>query len=40
MEKTDGMVNIVKGIQRSNDIFFYTIGEKPELKKLKMGGNL
>ena len=26
--RTDGMVNIVKGIQRSNDIFFYKLAEK------------
>lgn len=25
---TDGMVDIVKGIQRSNDVFFYRLGEK------------
>ncbi len=25
---TDGMVNVVKGIQRSNDIFFYKLAEK------------
>jgi penicillin-binding protein 2 len=33
--KTDGMVNIVKAIQRSNDIFFYTIGEKTGVDKIK-----
>jgi len=26
--KTDGMVNVVKGIKRSNDIFFYRLAEK------------
>ena len=33
--KTDGMVNMVKAIQRSNDIFFYKVGETlgPELMK-------
>lgn len=25
---TDGMVNVVKGLQRSNDIFFYRLGEE------------
>lgn len=25
---TDGMVDVVKGLQRSNDIFFYRLGEK------------
>ena len=26
--RTDGLVNVVKGIQRSNDIFFYKLAEK------------
>jgi penicillin-binding protein 2 len=26
--KTEGMVDIIKGIKRSNDIFFYKVGEK------------
>jgi penicillin-binding protein 2 len=26
--RTDGLVNVVKGIQRSNDIFFYRLAEK------------
>ncbi len=26
--KTDGLVNVVKGIKRSNDIFFYKLGDK------------
>jgi penicillin-binding protein 2 len=44
--KTDGMVDIVKALRRSNDIFFYKIGEKLGITKLgywakKMGvGNL
>lgn len=33
--KTDGMVNITKAIQRSNDIFFYTVGEKTGVEKIK-----
>lgn len=33
--KTDGMVNITKAIQRSNDIFFYTVGEKTGVDKIK-----
>ena len=33
--KTDGIVNITKAIQRSNDIFFYTIGEKTGVEKIK-----
>lgn len=31
---TDGMVNIVKAIQRSNDIFFYRLGEKLGLDRI------
>ena len=33
--KTEGMVNIVKGIQRSNDIFFYKTGELLGADKIK-----
>lgn len=33
--KTDGMVDIVKAIQRSNDIFFYTIGNKTGVDNIK-----
>ncbi|MGB9707691.1 MAG: penicillin-binding transpeptidase domain-containing protein, partial [Microgenomates group bacterium] len=33
--KTDGMVDVVKGIGRSNDIFFYKIGEKTGVEKIK-----
>jgi penicillin-binding protein 2 len=33
--KTDGLVDIVKGIRRSNDIFFYKIGEKTGVEKIK-----
>lgn len=32
---TDGMVNIIKAIQRSNDIFFYKLGEKLGLERIK-----
>jgi len=32
--KTEGMVDIVKAIQRSNDIFFYKAGEKVGITKL------
>ncbi len=31
---TDGMVDIVKGIQRSNDIFFYKVGEMVGVEKI------
>ncbi len=34
--KTDGMVNVVKAIQRSNDIFFYLLGEKMGINKIKI----
>lgn len=33
--KTDGLVNIVKGIRRSNDIFFYKTGELLGVDKTK-----
>ncbi|MGB9707487.1 MAG: penicillin-binding transpeptidase domain-containing protein, partial [Microgenomates group bacterium] len=33
--KTDGIVDVVKGIGRSNDIFFYKIGEKTGVEKIK-----
>ncbi|GAB4218609.1 MAG: penicillin-binding protein 2 [Candidatus Microgenomates bacterium] len=33
--KTDGMVDIVKAIKRSNDIFFYLAGEKTGVEKIK-----
>lgn len=32
--KTDGLVDIVKGLQRSNDIFFYKVGEMLGITKL------
>ena len=32
--RTDGMVNVVKGIKRSNDIFFYKLGEKIGVEKI------
>lgn len=32
--RTDGQVNIVKGIQRSNDVFFYKLGEKVGVDKI------
>lgn len=32
---TDGMVDIVKGIRRSNDIFFYRLGENLGSEKIK-----
>ena len=31
---TDGMVNVVKAIKRSNDIFFYKLGEKLGLNRI------
>jgi penicillin-binding protein 2 len=31
---TDGMVNIVKALKRSNDIFFYTLGERLGLERI------
>lgn len=33
--KTDGMVDMVMGLQRSNDIYFYKIGEKLGNEKIK-----
>lgn len=33
--KTDGMVDVIKAIKRSNDIFFYLIGEKTGVGKIK-----
>ncbi len=33
--KTDGMVNVIKAIKRSNDIFFYLIGDKLGVEKIK-----
>ena len=33
--KVEGMVNIVKALQRSNDIFFYKTGEKTGVDKIK-----
>lgn len=33
--KTEGMVDIVKAIKRSNDIFFYLAGEKTGVDKIK-----
>lgn len=32
--KTEGLVDIIKALQRSNDIFFYRVGEKVGEKKL------
>lgn len=32
--RTDGEVNVVKGIKRSNDIFFYKLGEKIGVDKI------
>lgn len=37
--KTDGLVNIVKGIRRSNDIFFYRVGEKLGPQRIKFWGD-
>lgn len=34
--KTEGMVNLVKGIRRSNDIFFYKLGAKVGEEKIKI----
>ncbi len=34
--KTEGMVDAVKAIQRSNDIFFYLLGEQMGINKMKM----
>lgn len=33
--KVEGMVDIVKAIKRSNDIFFYKVGEKTGVEKIK-----
>ena len=32
--RTDGMVNVVKGLQRSNDIFFYRLGEEMGIERI------
>jgi len=32
--KTEGMVDVVKALQRSNDIFFYRVGEYLGINKL------
>ncbi len=32
--KTEGLVNVVKGIKRSNDIFFYTLAQKVGVDKI------
>lgn len=32
---TDGMVNVVKALKRSNDIFFYNLGEKMGVDRIK-----
>jgi penicillin-binding protein 2 len=37
---TDGQVNIVKGIQRSNDIFFYKLAEKVGVDKVSATAKL
>jgi len=34
--KTEGQVDLVKGLQRSNDIYFYRIGEKTTPQKIKV----
>lgn len=34
--KTDGLVNVVKGIKRSNDIFFYQVGQLVGPDKIKI----
>lgn len=33
--KVEGMVDIIKAIKRSNDIFFYKVGEKTGVEKIK-----
>lgn len=38
--KVEGMVNIVKAIRRSNDIFFYKVGEKTGVEKIKKWSDL
>lgn len=38
--KVDGMVDVVKAIRRSNDIFFYLLGEKLGEKKIKKWGEI
>lgn len=37
--KTEGIVDIVKGIRRSNDIFFYRVGEKLGPERIKYWSN-
>lgn len=38
--KVEGMVDLVKAIKRSNDIFFYIIGEKTGVEKIKKWSDL
>lgn len=38
--KVDGMVDVVKAIIRSNDIFFYLLGEKLGVEKIKKWGEI
>jgi len=37
--RTDGMVNVAKGIKRSNDIFFYKLSEKIGVEKISETAN-
>lgn len=37
--KTDGMVNVVKGLGRSNDIFFYKLAEKVGVDRMSAMGS-
>lgn len=36
---TDGMVNVIKAIKRSNDIYFYKLGEKLGVDRIKLWAN-
>lgn len=38
--KVEGMVDVVKAIRRSNDIFFYIVGEKTGVEKIKKWSNI
>ena len=38
--KVDGMVDVIKAIKRSNDIFFYKVGESTGVEKIKLWSDI
>ncbi|MEK7109720.1 MAG: penicillin-binding transpeptidase domain-containing protein, partial [Patescibacteria group bacterium] len=38
--KVDGMVDVIKAIRRSNDIFFYKVGERTGVEKIKQWSDI